>query len=36
MEQLYLKQVVAAGLKAVAEDRVRTVEEVRKSYGLPE
>ncbi|MCL4240375.1 MAG: hypothetical protein KJ048_03390 [Dehalococcoidia bacterium] len=34
MEQVYLKQVVAAGLKASAEGRKRPVSEVRKSYGL--
>jgi hypothetical protein len=36
MEQVYLKQIVEAGLKASAAGRVRAVEEVRKSFGLPE
>ena len=36
MEQVYLKQVIAAGLKASAEGRKRPVSEVRKSYGLPD
>ena len=35
MEQVYLKQVIEAGLKASAEGRKRPVSEVRKSYGLP-
>lgn len=35
MEQVYLKQAIEAGLKASAEGRTRTVEDVRKSYGLP-
>jgi hypothetical protein len=35
MEQVYLKQVVETGLKAAAEGRVRTVEEVRMGFGLP-
>jgi len=36
MEQVYVIQAIEAGLKASKEGRRRTVEEVRKSYGLPE
>jgi predicted transcriptional regulator len=36
MEQVYVIQAIEAGLKASREGRRRTVEEVRKSYGLPE
>lgn len=36
MERVYVQQVIDAGLKASREGRLRTVEEVRKSYGLPE
>ena len=35
MEQIFLKQAIEAGLKASAEGRTRTVEEVRASFGLP-
>jgi predicted transcriptional regulator len=36
MERVYVIQAIEAGLKARQEGRHRTVEEVRKSYGLPE
>lgn len=36
MERVYVQQVIDAGLKASKEGELRTVEEVRKSYGLPE
>ncbi len=35
MEQVYVIQAIEAGLKASKEERRRTVEDVRKSYGLP-
>ena len=35
MERVYVKQAIEAGLRASAEGKKRTVEEVRKSYGLP-
>ena len=34
-EAIYLRQIVARGLEDVAAGRVRPVEEVRKSIGLP-
>lgn len=36
MEHVHLMQTIAAGLKASREGKVRSVAEVRKSYGLPE
>jgi hypothetical protein len=36
MDRVFLQQVIAAGLQAAREGRMRTVKEVRKSYGLPE
>lgn len=36
MERLYVILAIEAGLKARAEGKVRSVGEVRKSYGLPE
>ncbi len=36
MERVYLKQAIQAGLEAVEEGQVRPVEEVRRSFGLPE
>ncbi len=36
MEQVYVIQAIEAGLKASKEGRRRTVEAVRKGYGLPE
>lgn len=36
MERVYLMQAIAAGLKASREGRKRPVEEVRKSFGLPD
>lgn len=36
MERVYVNQAIEAGLKAAKAGEMRTVEEVRKSYGLPE
>lgn len=35
MDRVYVMLAIEEGLKASREGRVRTVEEVRKSYGLP-
>jgi hypothetical protein len=34
-EAIYIRQVVDQGLKDVAQGKVRSVDEVRKDYGLP-
>ena len=36
IERVYVQQVIDAGLEASKEGQLRTVEEVRKSSGLPE
>ncbi len=36
MERVYVLQTIEAGLKAGREGRMRPVEEIRKSYGLPD
>lgn len=36
MEQVYIMQAIDAGLEAKNAGKTRTVEEVRKSYGLPD
>lgn len=35
MERVYLKQAIEAGLRASSEGKKRTVQDVRKDYGLP-
>jgi hypothetical protein len=34
--RLYVRQSIEAGLKDADEDRVESVEQVRRSFGLPE
>jgi len=36
MDRIYVNQAIEAGLRSSKEGKLRTVEEVRKSYGLPE
>jgi hypothetical protein len=36
MDRIYVNQAIEAGLRSSKTGKLRTVEEVRKAYGLPE